>query len=275
MLHRHSPQVLEGVDDHESAAPEDRHPVGDALHLRQRVRREEDRASLRRHLPQQVVKPLLHQRIQSGDGLVEDQQLGLVHERLHEAELLAIAGRELPHGSVERGVEAVRQLVAHAPVDATMEICEEVEHLGAGELLKEREIAGEESDTPPDLEAPLARVDPEDRRRARGRTDQVDEETHGRRLPGAVRSEESEDLAALDLEVEPEESVPLAEVLAQRGRTDHGVGRHDPTLSPDPRRVPRRARRGVSPRRSSTMSDAPVPDTSGRSDDVSAPSSIG
>ena len=92
-LNRDLAKVLERVDDHESALAKDREAVGDALDLRQGVGGEEHGAALGADLRQQRVEALLHQRIQSGDRLVQDQQLGLVHEGLDQAELLSVAGR--------------------------------------------------------------------------------------------------------------------------------------------------------------------------------------
>ena len=95
-------EVLQRVDDDEPPLAQDREPVGDPLDLRQRVRGEEHRATLGADLAEQRVEALLHERIEAGDRLVKDQQLGLVHERLDQAELLAVAGRELA-GSGGRG----------------------------------------------------------------------------------------------------------------------------------------------------------------------------
>ena len=108
------PEVLERVDGDQAPAPQDRHAVGHALDLRQRVRGEEDGPALRDDLPEQRVEALLHQRVEPGDRLVEDQQLRLVHEGLDQPELLAVAGRELAHRAVQLRVEALRQRVAHA-----------------------------------------------------------------------------------------------------------------------------------------------------------------
>ena len=89
---------------------------------RQRVRGQEHRAALRGDLAEQRVEALLHQRVEPGDRLVEDQQLRLVHERLDQPELLAVARRELAHRAVELGVEALGQLVADPPVDAAAQL---------------------------------------------------------------------------------------------------------------------------------------------------------
>ena len=82
------------------------------------MRGQEHRPPGGRHLGEQRVEALLYQRVEAGDRLVENEQLGLVHERLDQAELLAITGRELVHRAVELGVEALSEAIAHAAVDA-------------------------------------------------------------------------------------------------------------------------------------------------------------
>ena len=44
---------------------------------------------------------LLHKRVEAARGFVEHEQLGLVHERLHDAELLLVALRQLSYRAVQ------------------------------------------------------------------------------------------------------------------------------------------------------------------------------
>ena len=93
---------------------------------------------------------------------------------------------------------------------------EVVEHGVAGQLRIQREIAragSRRAGGSRGCRCWLSR--PEQLRRAAGRRDQVEQQPHRRRLAGAVRAEEAEDLAALDLEVEVEEAVPGAVVLRE------------------------------------------------------------
>ena len=116
--------------------------------------------------------------------------------------------------------------VTDALVDAATKIGEVVEHRGAGQPGVEGEIAGQEPDPAPDREAVRAAVQPEQRGRPRGGLDQVEQQPHRRRLPGAVRAEEAEDLAAPDLEVELEQPVALAVVLRQTCCPDRRLDTH-------------------------------------------------
>jgi hypothetical protein len=100
------------------------------------------------------VKALLHKRIQAGDRLIQDQQLGLVHEGLDQAELLPVAGRKLAHRAIDVGVETLDQRVTHARVDPTPELREVVEHDASCQLRIQRQIARKKANPAADLEAP-------------------------------------------------------------------------------------------------------------------------
>ena len=131
------------------------------------------------------------------------------------------------------GVEAFGERVAHRAVDTAAELGQVVQHRRAAQRRVEGEVAGQEADPPPDLQAVRPAVETEQRRRPGGRLDQVEQQPHRRRLARAVRAEETEDLAARDLEIEIEEPVPLAVVLRQARDPDrelalaHGRRFHD------------------------------------------------
>ena len=128
---------------------------------------------MRCHLGEQRVETLLDERVEPCDRLVEDQQLGLVHERLNQAELLAVTGRELPHRASELRAEALGQLIAQAPVHTSAQVGQVVEHRRPVELWVEREIAREITDPPLDLQALPVTIETEELGRAGGRPDQV------------------------------------------------------------------------------------------------------
>ena len=60
---------------------------------------------------------VLQQRVEPARRLVEDEQLGTVHERLHEPELLAVALRELADRPVEHDAEALDERVPQPRID--------------------------------------------------------------------------------------------------------------------------------------------------------------
>ena len=231
-LHGDRPKVLERVDGDQAPAPQDRDAVGDPLDLRQRVRGEEDRPPLRDDLPEQRVEALLHQRVEPGDRLVEDQQLRLVHERLDQPELLAVARRELVHGAVQLRVEALRQRVADPAVDSAAQLGEEVEHRRAGQLrvaargrrAGSRRGAGSRG-CRARLSRPSTRAEPDvGRIWSSSRRIVVD-------LPAPLGPRKPKHLAVPDTEVEPEQAVAAAEVLRQPARADRELAAHRPKPS--------------------------------------------
>ena len=56
-----------------------------------------------------LVELLLHERIQAARRLVEDEQLGRMEERLDEADLLAVAAREVPDRTIEVRARSARR----------------------------------------------------------------------------------------------------------------------------------------------------------------------
>jgi len=195
------------------------------------------------------VEALLDQRVQAGDRLVEDQELGLVHEGLDETHFLAAARGQLVHRPVQRRVEALDQLIADGGIDPSAQRGEVVQDGSAGQLGMQREVAGQEADAAADLPAVGAAVQVEQRGRPRGRPDQVEQQPHRRRLAGAVGAEEPEDLAAPHLEVEGEHAVAVAVVLGQRARLDR---------CPAGRRARHRARAGDDARRGHVLRGSPT-----------------
>jgi hypothetical protein len=130
----------------------------------------------------------------------------------------------------------------------------------------ESQIAREIADAAASRDAFRTRVVPEDRRAARRRLDQVEEETDGGALARSVWAEVAEDLAALDAEVEIYEGPDPAGIrfrqavrLDGRGLSDRGIlrmtlqaGRFSAIVSSRPRissaSPPRSSSRGNSER---------------------------
>ena len=77
-----------------------------------------------------------------------------------------------------------------------------VEQPLAGQVVPERDAAGQVAGPRPDGDAVALDVVPEDGRAPGGRMEEAEEQADERRLAGAVGPEEAEDLALLDLDVE-------------------------------------------------------------------------
>ena len=108
-------EVVDGVDEVEPALPDQADAIGDVLYLGEDVRGEEDRAAALGGLGDELVERLLHERVEAARRLVEDEQVGIVHERLDEPDLLPVSAGELLDPAVEVEVEPFREGVAPAP----------------------------------------------------------------------------------------------------------------------------------------------------------------
>ena len=193
------------------------------------MRGEQNGAALVADLGQQLVEVALNERVQAGDRFVEDQQLGVVHERLDEPELLPVAGRQLPNRPVELGVEALGELGDAAGPDVAVQPREEAEHRRAGQQGVETEVPGQVADAPPQREPAAGDVVPEQPRAARCWRGEPEQQAHGRTLAGPVGTEEPEDLPRTNLQIEVEQTAARPVVLGQKvslnGRPDVSHGR--------------------------------------------------
>ncbi len=135
------------------------------LHLVEGVGREEDGAAVGGGLAEQRAHLRLQERIEPARRLVEDGELGPVHERLHDPDLLPVAARQLPDRAVEHDAEPLAERVAERRSGAA-QANERVELLARGEPVGEPQVAGQVAD-PAARRDPVARGCPGRRARAR------------------------------------------------------------------------------------------------------------
>ncbi len=210
--------------------------VAHALHLRQHVRGEEHGLAGVADLVQQVVELVLDERVEARGGLVQDQQLGPVHERLDEADLAPVAGGEIGHLALEVAVQALRQRGDVVPVDAAAQVGEVAQRLAPGEVGVQAQLTGQVAAARLDRQRLAAAVPAEDEGAPGRRPDQVQQHADGGRLAGAVGAEEAEHLARPDLQVEVDDAaaappaVALGQPLGDDGRRG-GAAAH-PDSSP-------------------------------------------
>ena len=119
-------------------------------------------------------------------------------------------------------VERVDQPRDVGPVDAAAQVPEVLDRLGAGQAVVQVELAGQVADPAMDRDRIGGRLDAEHLGAAGGRTDEVEQDAHRRRLARAVGPEEAEDLALGDLEVELDDASVLAVGLGQAFGLDDG-----------------------------------------------------
>src|SRR5712692_7970496 len=137
-------------------------------------------------------------RVQRRRGFVEEDQLGLAHQRGREAQALLHALRERAHAIVRalRKPDRVQRrpdLLLPDRAWQRRQLAVEGENLARVEPALVAEKLRQVADAPPRVE--VADWLAEEPRLARGRPEQAEQELHRGRLPGAVGTEKSEDLA--------------------------------------------------------------------------------
>ena len=121
---------------------------------------------------------------------------------------------------LEHGVDRRLRLAASEPVQPGRV----AQVLAAGQVAVEADAVGEVADAALDLERATRRVEADDPGRALGRLGQAEEHQDGRRLARAVLTEQAEDLAGTDVEVEVVDGDELVVALRQAAGPDADRG---------------------------------------------------
>jgi hypothetical protein len=208
-------QLIERPGLHDRALSDDRDAVAQLLDLRQDVRRQQHRAARRLRLEDAPLEDGLHQRIEPGGRLVQDQQLHVGGQSRDDGDLLPVALRVGARllGRVE--VEALDHLVTLGAVQVTPEAGEHIDGLTPGEVGPQLHVARYVCQPPVQGHRVGPGVTTQHPCLSRVGTQQPEQHPDRSRLPGAVGSEEAVDLAGSDLEVEPVERPCRAETLDQ------------------------------------------------------------
>ena len=132
-------------------------------------------------------------------------------------------------------LETLEQLVAAVHVEIAAQATEQVDHLAAGELRPQAELAGHVRQAAVQLDRVVPRITAEQLDVPRVGAQQPEEHANRRRLARAVRAEEPVDLAGLDRQIQPVERARRSERLHQTGHADRGSHAPHPRRSrPDP-----------------------------------------
>src|SRR5437868_11691830 len=128
------------------AGTQDADAIAHVLHLGQDMRGTEDRGAALLSLTQQVVALLLVQRVEAARRLIEDQQVGLVHESEQDPELLLVAARVLAKSAVQVEVEPLRDGADLALVDAASHTAQVSDDLASAEAAELRHVTRQVAD---------------------------------------------------------------------------------------------------------------------------------
>src|SRR2546423_787845 len=212
---RGADQVGRRADRDDLAASENRDAIGQALGLVEVVRRENDRLAEAAKRAQGLPGLAARVRVEAGRRLVEEDQLGVADEREAEVEAAALPTRKAANYLVSLLAEADQLDDVVYRTRVRVVAGEQAQALGGCQRLVHRR--GLEHDA--DLLAPAAAgkrgVDAEHLDAAAVPLAGALEDLDGRRLARAVRAEQAEDLAALDVEADPAHRLERAVRLAQ------------------------------------------------------------
>ena len=217
-----------------------RQPLGQDVGLLQVLGGEEQRRAVGHELADHVPEVVAAARIEARRRLVEEEDAWSVHERGREVEAAPHAagvGLDRTVGGVGEG-EALEQLVDTGPDDLralTGQSPDQSQVLPTGELLVDRRVLAGEADVGPDLACLPHDVEPEHLGTAGVGADDRREDSDGRGLAGAVRTEEAVDRAGPHGEVDAVEGVDVTEVLDEPLDDDGGLVGHGRHARADPR----------------------------------------
>ena len=199
------------------AAVDDADAVGELVGLLEVLRGEQDGHA------QLVVEPLhllphagAADRVEPGGRLVEEQHVGVVHQRGGEVEPATHAARVGVDAPVERVAEVDQRAELDQPLvdllaGEPVELALQAQQLDAGLLRVEGDVLQRDADAEAHLLRPLGDVEARHRRLPAGGREQRAEHLHRGRLAGAVGSEQAVDLAPRDGEVEVVDRGDVAE----------------------------------------------------------------
>src|SRR5208337_4945496 len=184
-------------------------------------------------------------RIEARRGLVEDQELGLVHQRERDGQASLHATGQQTHRRpcVRAEFEKRDQLRGTAPefgLAKQVVTPEDAEVLEGGECLEKYVLLKRDTKPRPHGARMERYIEPEHTHRARARLGNAVQHAQGGRLAGAVWTQESEAKTRRDVEVEPVYRQAIAKALGHGSQLGDGGDRERETslrgrhLSPEP-----------------------------------------
>ena len=202
---------------------DDRHPVADALDLRQQVRVEEDRRAAFAGVADDRPDVVPPDRIEGRGRLVEDHEVRGAEERDPQPEALLHALREGSDevlGAVGQADELEGRVDRCGPVRARQvgQVAVQRQHLPGAHPRLIAEQLGEVADPSPRRQVAERRA--EDAAAAAARTGQAEQQLDDRRLARAVGAEQAEHLAALDGHREAVQRAHASVLLGEVDRLD-------------------------------------------------------
>src|SRR4051794_5312338 len=218
---------------HDPAAGDHDGAGADRVDLLEDVGRDDDRLVLG-HVADEAADLVLLVRVEAVGGLVQHQDRRVVEDRLGEPDAALEALRE----GLDRPMQDLLELRALdgladpprplEPVQAAHGGDEAEEAVGR-HVAVERRALRQVADLTLGLDRPLDDVVTHDRRGAAGRRDEAGQHPHRGRLPGPVRAQEAQHLAANEAEADVLHGVDRAEPLREAVEANHLLDHYAPT----------------------------------------------
>ena len=217
--------LVDGTGKARAPARDDHQRIAQPFSVRHHMRREQDGGAAVAFGADQRLKPFLVDRIEAGEGLVEHDEIGAMHDGGEQLHLLRHAlGQGLDPGSAMgaetvRGEQRVGALTPFGPRQPAQ--CAHVgDRLARGHRRIEAALLGQVADAVGDLQrvgvaeqAPLAAVGFED----------AEEQAQRRSLARAILTEEAEDRTFRHDEIDTVDGRTIPEALDQSLRFDRRV----------------------------------------------------
>ena len=178
------------------------------LGVAKNVRAEKHRPPLVPEFEDQRTHVAAAQGVEPRHRLVEKDHVGIVQQRLRDADALDHALGKLAelHPALGAEADAIEQCAYARPAiggGVSEELRKVMQQLFGGEVIVKIGVLGKVADPLPGLE--ISRRTAEDLGAAGGRKDELHQQLQRRGLAGAVGAQEAEDLPLLDVECEPVE----------------------------------------------------------------------
>jgi hypothetical protein len=172
------------------------------------------------------ARPLMRSRVQAGGRFVQDQDFGVVQDRLSQSDTLLVALREL---AAEAGRDVGDARLLHRRVDLrpqrlgshAADPADEQQVVADGHVRVERRRFRQVADAALGLERLIEDVEPGNDGLAGGGRHVARQDAHGRGLAGPVGAEEAEDLALVDAERDVVDRGDAAVLLGEVLNLDH------------------------------------------------------
>src|SRR6185312_16935415 len=217
-------QVARRADREHAAVLDDRDAVGELLGLVEVVRREQDRLAEVAQRADRLPGGPPRLRVEAGSRLVEEDQLGIADQREREVQPPQLTARELAAAHVGRLAEARERDHLLDVARGGIEARPMGEGLAGGDVAVDAAGLQDDADLPPQLDRAFGGVVAEHGDLALAARAVALEDLDTGRLACAVRPQQSEDLAALDRDVDAAERLEVAVALAQPADLDRRRG---------------------------------------------------